>query len=192
MDGLHQTPAGLTGRGRCSHTGGSACSRWSHAQAGFTQSLATTFKKKYSKRLVNSEASELPQTQAAVPLAQQYLPKLTAATVQTSWTAAAQMPRGDFRREKCSLPSNNHRRRDLPMYTSCPSQRQIKETTHLHRAQGQSLFPAAVQERGRQPRTPCQSLPPQAEGFHLSPGRCLANVPRLEHPTKNLVCTRYK
>lgn len=145
--------------------------------------LLLPLKKKYSKKLVNSEASELPQTQAAVPLPQQYLPKLTAATVQTSWTAATQMPRGDFRREKCSLPSNNHRRRDLPMHTSCPSQRQIKETTHLHRAQGQRLFPAAVQERGRQPRKPCQSLPPQAEGFHLSPGRCLANVPRLEYPT---------
>lgn len=59
--------------------------------------------------------------------------------------------RGDFRAEKCSFPSNNHRRRDLPTHTSSLSQVQTEDTRHLHGA-----------EQGRQPREPSQPSPPRA------------------------------
>lgn len=66
-----------------------------------------------------------------------------AATVQTSWTAAARMLRGDFRQEECSLPSNSHRRRDLPTHTSSLRGRQKKWGTYNRapwgRGEGQSL-----------------------------------------------------
>lgn len=125
--------------------------------ARFYTVLLLPLKKHTAKKLGKQWSIRAVHAWVAVPLLQQDLSKLTAATVQTSWTVAARTAdtahtaecsalRADFRREECSAPSSNPRRREILWHTSSPGQRQIEETRHPCRAEPLPSIQAAAKE----------------------------------------------
>lgn len=94
------------------------------------------------------------------------------------------MPQGDFSREKCSFPSNKHRRRDVPMHTSSPSQSLIEKTRHLHRTRAEALCSSQGGAGNPLHPSPCHHWELSPKGLNLSPS--LVKFSRFDYPTRDM------
>lgn len=125
VEGPAQTPAGAPVQGRCFHT---ACT------SDLTDGAAAACKTCCAKKAGNQGSPRAALSPGSCATAAAEPARLPATAVHVLGCSSLDH-RGDFRAEKCSFPSNNHRRRDLPIHTSSLSQVQTEDTRHLHGAE---------------------------------------------------------